>query len=150
NDPGIGSNDTQRTGPGGNSTPENRGKWTDPNKAYLDKAGDMTLDEFKKRVTKEDLEKHGISEAEWQKYLADMEKRMKDMQNAKKNTKDDVKSADRSKGSFANSGVRNVKTDPNGKGTDVHIDGASVAPPEYKDDGDRFSEMLSKPRPKKK
>lgn len=150
NDPGIGSNDAQRTGPSGNSTPEDRGKWTDPNKAFLDKAGDLTLDEFKKRVTKEDLQKHGISDAEWQKYLADMEKRMKDQQNAKNNVKDDVKAADKQKGSIANSGVRQVKTDPTGKVGDVHVDGASVAPPEYKDAGVKFSELLSKPRPKKK
>ena len=46
--------------------------------------------------------------------------------------------------------VRNVKTDPNGKVADVQIDGASVAPPEYKDAGVKFSEFLAKPRPKKK
>ena len=46
--------------------------------------------------------------------------------------------------------MKNVKTDPNGKVGDVNVGGPAVAPPEYKDAGDKFAEMLAKPRPKKK
>src|SRR5207248_8564380 len=116
---------------------------------HLNKGGDLTLDEFKKRVTDKDLEKHGITPEEWKKYLADTERRMKNQQNAKNEDKNDLKVGDKAGDSRANSGVRQVKTDPNGKVGDIRVDGPAVAPPEYEDAGRRFNEMLANPRAKK-
>ena len=142
--PGKGGNDAERNG---NSKPMDPGKFEDPNDAFRKKAGDLQLEEFKKKVTKEMLKERGITEEDWNKYLEAMAR--KNAQPTKPGPVDpkDIESGDRTKGG-SNTGVSRVKTNPNGTATDLRNDGQTTAPPEYKDAAAKFSELLSKPKKK--
>lgn len=67
---GDGNQPSENTGPGG------KGQFDDPlannpNEKFGKKAGDLSLDKLKDKVTPDMLKKAGLSEKEWQQYLKD-------------------------------------------------------------------------------
>ncbi|HEV3144894.1 MAG TPA: hypothetical protein VGZ47_13475 [Gemmataceae bacterium] len=145
--PGFGAkSDAER---GGDSTPEERLPSADPNKEYQNKAGDLQLEEFKKKVTPEMLQKHGISEEEWKRYLENLAKHK--VEPKPNDNKDDTVGGNRSGNSSLNQGPRKIETDPNAKAGDLNTGGPGAAPPEYQDAASKFTKMISenKKPPKK-
>jgi hypothetical protein len=143
--PGFGADkDRERNG---SSTPEERGEIGDPNKNFKDKAGDLQLDKFKDKVTKEMLEKYGITEEEWKRYLENVanQKNLPKPEDAK----NDTVAGNRSGDSSANRGITKVETRPDARAGDLRSGGPGVAPPEYQDAAAKFSKMLSESKPKK-
>jgi hypothetical protein len=149
--PGDGSNMPTRANEGGNSEPEAPGQYTNPNQAFKSKSGDLKLDEFKKRVTKEMLQKYNITEEEWKRHQEAEQRRMRDQANAKNDApKKDIERGDRSKGSYLNKGASRVETRPDAKPGDLNVDGAGKSPADYEDAAAEYSKKLAESRKKNK
>jgi len=144
---GTGGVADDTTGAAANPAPEERGPIADPNKDFKDRAGDLDIDKFKDKVTPEMLQKYGISEAEWKRYLENAAKSK--TQPNPSDARNDTKGGDRSGSSNLNKGVRKVENDPNAKMTDIRSGGADKAPPEYQDAAAKFSRLLSEGKTKK-
>ncbi|HLW67219.1 MAG TPA: hypothetical protein VKS79_18035 [Gemmataceae bacterium] len=147
---GQGATADEKRGAATNQAQEERGKMADPNKEFANRAGDLQLDEFKKKVTPEMLQKYGITEEQWKQYLENLAKHKDQPPNAEDN-KNDTVGGNRAGSSVLNKGPRKVETDPNAKAGDINTGGPGSAPPEYQDAASRFTRMISegKKPPKK-
>src|SRR5262249_6003596 len=140
--PGIGDNVPTRNA-NGQSEPEKQGKYTDPNKKFAEKAGDLKLAELKDKVTKEMLEKYNISEEEWKRFLEAQGKREREQANAKNNAMQKDLERVRNEASRLNQGTRRVENRPDGKSGALTTDSAGKAPRDYEDAAKEFSQKLA-------
>jgi hypothetical protein len=133
--------------PGAGNVPPQRGDPTAPDEAHKKRAGDLQLEEFRKRVTKEMLQKYNISQEEWDNHLrAEAERRKKDSEAPPSDpSKDDTKAGNRGGSSRVNAGVTRAQAQP-GKAGDLNRGAGTKAPPEYSSASEKFSEFLAKPR----
>jgi hypothetical protein len=129
--------------PPGAGAPEVNGKATDPNQAHLRKAGDLQLEDLRRMVNKETLQKYNITQEEWDAHLkAEAEARAKLPKNDA--AKADAKGGDRTGSTRVNAGVRKAETGP-GKSGDLSRGAGAKAPPEYSAASEKFSEFLAQP-----
>jgi major membrane immunogen (membrane-anchored lipoprotein) len=147
--PGQGATADQNRGAATDQAAEERGKMADPNQEFANRAGNLQLEDFKKQVTPEMLQKHGITEEQWKQYLENLAKHKDQPPNAADN-KNDTVGGNRAGSSNVNQGPRKIETDPNAKAGDFS-GGPGSAPPEYQDAAGRFTKIISegKKPPKK-
>jgi len=118
------------------------------NEEFNRKAGDLQLEEFKKKVDRKLLEKVNMTEAEYQEFLKAYEKMLKQQKEAEKPGADDKARGSKAGGSNANSSAKKVdNTQKSGPQTDRGTRGQ--APPEYRDQYKDFTAEQAKEQPKK-
>lgn len=137
--PGGGSR-ANRTGPtGGTSEPDPKGSEANP--LHQQRAGELQLENFKKKVTKDVLKKANMTEEEYQKFLRAYEEMLKRKQ-SEPAAKDEKLADPKTRGSdLGNLGPRRL--DPNGKDDKVQRGGVALPPPEYREAYKEFTEKLS-------
>ncbi len=137
--PGGGSR-ANRTGPtGGASEPDPKGSEANP--LYQQKAGELQLENFKKKVTKDVLKKANMTEEEYQKFLRAYEEMLK-RKRSEPAAKDEKLADPKNRGGNLNNiGAR--RFDPKGKDDKVQRSGAALPPPEYREAYKEFTEKLS-------
>jgi hypothetical protein len=139
NQPGTG----QRIGEASEGTPPPSGPAAPPNEQFLREAGEMQLEQFRKKVDRKVLEQLRMTEEEYQQFLKsyqDLVKRSKDA--PKPDAADKVRGAGQG-GSAANTAARKVEAGPK-TGPKTDRGGRGVAPPEFRDQYREFTEEQSK------
>jgi len=147
----------RKTGPGAGTLPGDRVDPltpvdTDPpEKAnladlrYNQKAGDLQLEEFKKRVTPDMLKKLNLTEAEWQKFLQEYQRRLQKL---------DTRVKDEEKRPRTGPGARNypgvIKSRPTtGDRDNLQGIGPLLPPSEFQKSYQDFTEEMSRLKPKR-
>ncbi len=137
--PGGGGARGNRRSPAANSP--DPGVKSEANPLYQQKAGELQLENFRKKVTKDVLKKANMTEEEYRKFLQAYEEMLKRKQ-ADPTAKDNKLANPKSRGGNLNSiGARRVE--PKGKDDKVQRNGLALPPPEYRDAYKEFTEKLS-------
>ena len=143
--------DSTKPVPGGDSTNDTAGPMPgkrggdlpgtpmDPNEANKKRAGDLNLDKVDKEKLKKLFEKYGVTEKEWNEYVAQKLKA----------TKADLLTGNRAGTSAVNQGPKRVQTGADGNDP-LSAGRTGNAPPEYKDAAEEFAKRLATGAPAKK
>jgi hypothetical protein len=119
-----------------------------PNEEYLRRAGDLQLDDFKRKVDRKTLERLKMTEAEYQQFLKSYEDLLKRQSKGGLPGADDKVRGSGLGGSSANSGARKVEAGPK-SGPDTQRAGRGQAPPEFRDQYRDFTSEQSRQDKKK-
>ncbi|MFO0810503.1 MAG: hypothetical protein U0746_17900 [Gemmataceae bacterium] len=130
------------TGPTGAGIGDNeRGEGPDARNAR--RAGELQLEEFRKKVDKSVLDRLKMTEQEYRDFLAAYEAMLKRKPAAGPPAKDDRVRGDAKGNSAANTAARKIQSGPEGKGN-LERGGAALPPPEFRDGYKGFTEDVSK------
>jgi hypothetical protein len=129
-----------------NGGAEETGAAADPR--YQKKAGDLQLEDFKKKVTKDVLQKANMTEAEYQKFLKAYEEALKRQKQAPLAKAEPLPDPKRRGGGLKNQAAHRVQGVPAKDATQSA--GPGTAPPEYLEKYRDFTEKLSNLERRKK
>lgn len=125
--------------PGDPNPAPQEGSAADPR--FQKKAGELQLEDFKKKVTKEVLQKANMTEAEYQKFLKAYEEMLRKQKDAPPKTNEKLADPKRKGGTLPNQGARRVKGEQDKNA--MQGSGPGTAPPEYLEAYRAFTEKLS-------
>lgn len=117
-----------------------------PNQDFLNKSGDLQLEDFRKKVDRKLLDRLKMTDEEYREFLKAYEAMLKRQQAEKAGGDDKVRGA--GAGGTANRGAKKVEAGPK-SGPDTQRGGRGQAPPEYRDQYRDFSSEQSKKEQKK-
>jgi collagen type III alpha len=139
---GPGTAAGKRDGPA-DMPPDTTGKAPPPNEKFLREAGDLQLEQFKKKVDSKVLEQLKMTDEEYQAFLRSYENLVKRSKDAPKPGADDRARGGATGGSSANAGAKKVENGPK-TGPQTNRGGRGPAPPEFRDQYKEFTEEQSK------
>jgi hypothetical protein len=112
------------------------------NREFARRIGQMQLEDWKKRVTPELLKKAGLSEAEWQRYLKNMQSYDALVRRLNSKLVNDALKKELRGGANPSTGVREVES---GASNELNESGRAPAPPDLRDAQSRHSKRPMNP-----